>query len=323
MSVYSSVGRNPLKYVILIRATQYGNTLSVALPSTLKAEFWINDCQLKPFRSSDPTVDSSRRWHHSLACPGTKPPVCQQPQVCSYTPSQKWTQMWQRLGSQLTQYFSFMLVLKKSILNTVAYISDECYRDVIQLASVICTYTAVAKPFKFALALPVVISIHPSFYDLDKDQIILEINHTHETTQLHPLTKRYTPLHLPVWLSGFFMQNQRCYHTSAVVQAGHNKWSKVKHKKKVTDHEKSVTIHKYVTLIASAIKVGGGADPDSNIRLAGIIDSARKAGTYTVMYMHDYTYDQVCIAQSRYNNINLERPIDLIYCMKYQLLTNV
>ena len=315
MSVYSSVGRNPLKYVILIRATQYGNTLSVALPSTLKAEFWINNCQLKPFRSSDPTVDSSRHWHHSLPCPGTKPPMCQQPQVCSYTPSQKWTQMWQCLSSQLTRYISFMLILKESILNTVAYVLDECYHGVIQLASVICT--DIAKTFRFALV------CHPFLYDLDKDQIILEINHTHETTQLHPLTKRYTPLHLPVWLSGFFMQNQRCYHTSAVVQAGHNKWSKVKHKKKVTDHEKSVTIHKYVTLIASAVKVGDGADPDSNIRLAGIIDSARKAGTYTVMYMHNYTYDQVCTARSRYNNINLERPIDLIYCMKYQLLTSV
>ena len=33
-----------------------------------------------------------------------------------------------------------------------------------------------------------------------------------------------------------------------------------------------------MTLIASVIKVGGGPDPDSNIRLAGIIESARKAG---------------------------------------------
>ena len=35
-----------------------------------------------------------------------------------------------------------------------------------------------------------------------------------------------------------------------------------------------------MTLISSAIKVGGGADPDSNIRLAGIIESAKKAGMY-------------------------------------------
>lgn len=180
--------------------------------------------------------------------------------------------MWQQSSGQLTWYFSSILVLKESISRTVIYV-DEFYYQTIQLGSI----TATTKPFKFAPN-PEAFSVHP-FYDLDKDQIILE-DSTHEACsilQLQTLTKkmaRYASLHLPVWLS---MQS-RFYHTSAIVQAGHNKWSKIKHKKKVTDFEKSIAIHKYVTLIASAIKVGGGPDPDSNIRLAGIIESARKAG---------------------------------------------
>ena len=68
------------------------------------------------------------------------------------------------------------------------------------------------------------------------------------------------------------------YHSSSVAMAGHNKWSKVKHKKKSTDLEKSKNIHKFVTQIVSAIKVGGGADPDANVRLANVIDAAKKAG---------------------------------------------
>ena len=182
------------------------------------------------------------------------------------------TQMWQQSSGQLNRHFSSTLVFKESISRTIIYIGEFCC-STIQLAST----TATAKPFKFAPS-PEAFSIHP-FYDLDKDQIILE-DSTHEACsipQLQTLTKkmaRYTSLHLPVWLS---MQS-RFYHTSAIVQAGHNKWSKIKHKKKVTDFEKSITIHKYMTLIASVIKVGGGPDPDSNIRLAGIIESARKAG---------------------------------------------
>ena len=70
----------------------------------------------------------------------------------------------------------------------------------------------------------------------------------------------------------------RLYHSSMLTFAGHNKWSKVKHKKKATDLEKSKTIHKYVTLIVSAVKTGGGTDPDSNFRLASVIESARKSG---------------------------------------------
>ena len=62
--------------------------------------------------------------------------------------------------------------------------------------------------------------------------------------------------------------------------AGHNKWSKIKHKKKATDLEKSKNIQKYMTLIVSAMKTGGGPDPDVNVRLASVIETARKAGIY-------------------------------------------
>lgn len=68
------------------------------------------------------------------------------------------------------------------------------------------------------------------------------------------------------------------YQSSALMLAGHNRWSKVKHKKKTTDLEKSKNIHKYMTLIVSAIKTGGGADPDNNVRLASVMEAARKAG---------------------------------------------
>ena len=73
----------------------------------------------------------------------------------------------------------------------------------------------------------------------------------------------------------------RFYHSSTLALAGHNKWSKIKHKKKASDLEKSKTVHKVISLIISAIKTGGGADPNSNIRLASILDVAKKAGTST------------------------------------------
>ena len=72
----------------------------------------------------------------------------------------------------------------------------------------------------------------------------------------------------------------RHYYSSTLLLAGHNKWSKIKHKKKATDLEKSKNIQKYVTLIVSAIKTGGGPDPDANVRLASVIETARKAGIY-------------------------------------------
>ena len=264
MSVYSAVvRRNPLNFVTLIGATQYASTLHVFVPPP---ELWISHCQYK-LRS-----DVNDRWHYRLH---TSTRLCQRQQLCSYTQSQEWIQMWQQSSDQLTRCSSLVPILKESVSKTVLCII-EFYHQILQQASVIAT-----KGLQFALTCPETISVHP-FCNLDNTQIILEINSTHQTPQyVQPLTNNlvrgmHTLPCLPScnWLT---MRN-RFYHTSAVVKAGHNKWSKVKHKKKVTDLEKSVTIHKYMTLIVSAIKVGGGSDPDSNVRLAGIIESARKAG---------------------------------------------
>lgn len=101
-----------------------------------------------------------------------------------------------------------------------------------------------------------------------------------------------------------FMPPSRCcyasYHSSAILMAGHNKWSKVKHKKKFTDREKSKNIHKFVTQIVSAIKTGGGSDPESNIRLASVIGTAKKAGKLRVcVCIHDMC---VCLCARVYVN---------------------
>jgi len=56
--------------------------------------------------------------------------------------------------------------------------------------------------------------------------------------------------------------------------SGHNKWSKIKHKKAVTDARKSKTFGKLAKLIASASKDSGGDVNSPGLRLA--IDKAKK-----------------------------------------------
>ena len=87
----------------------------------------------------------------------------------------------------------------------------------------------------------------------------------------------------------------RHYHNSTLTLAGHNKWSKIKHKKKATDLEKSKNIQKYMTLIVSAIKTGGGADPDANIRLASVMEAARKAGNLSHFIPLKYLHSNCCV----------------------------
>ena len=58
--------------------------------------------------------------------------------------------------------------------------------------------------------------------------------------------------------------------------AGHNKWSKVKHKKAASDAVKSKTWTKNIREITVAAKLGG-VDPDSNARLRKALDDARVA----------------------------------------------
>ncbi len=58
--------------------------------------------------------------------------------------------------------------------------------------------------------------------------------------------------------------------------AGHNKWSKIKHRKKIVDGRRSKVWTKCVRAIMVAAKMGGG-DPDHNISLRFAIDEARYA----------------------------------------------
>lgn len=67
-------------------------------------------------------------------------------------------------------------------------------------------------------------------------------------------------------------------HISPCPRAGHNRWSKIHRKKAIADMERSKTIQKFVNQIINAIRTGGGPDPDSNVRLASMIEQARNAG---------------------------------------------
>lgn len=60
--------------------------------------------------------------------------------------------------------------------------------------------------------------------------------------------------------------------------AGHNKWSKIKRQKAVTDAKRSGVFTKIAKEIAVAAKTGGGADPDYNFKLKTIIAKAKTAG---------------------------------------------
>tara|TARA_B100001989_G_C24504453_1_gene446732 strand:- start:261 stop:791 length:531 start_codon:yes stop_codon:yes gene_type:complete len=60
--------------------------------------------------------------------------------------------------------------------------------------------------------------------------------------------------------------------------AGHNKWSKIKRQKAVTDAKKSSVYTKMAKAIMVAVKTGGGADPDKNFRLKAAIDKAKEFG---------------------------------------------
>lgn len=63
-----------------------------------------------------------------------------------------------------------------------------------------------------------------------------------------------------------------CYY---IVVSGHNKWSKIKRQKAVTDAKKSNTFSKLSKAISIAAK-HGGADPEANINLRSIIEKAKK-----------------------------------------------
>ncbi|XP_061564157.1 translational activator of cytochrome c oxidase 1-like [Cololabis saira] len=66
----------------------------------------------------------------------------------------------------------------------------------------------------------------------------------------------------------------RTLQLGAALQAGHNKWSKVKHIKGPKDEAKGRLIMKYGVMIRIAVKEGG-ANPDLNINLAHLVEQCR------------------------------------------------
>jgi YebC/PmpR family DNA-binding regulatory protein len=56
--------------------------------------------------------------------------------------------------------------------------------------------------------------------------------------------------------------------------SGHNRWSKIKHKKEASDSKKSKTWTKVIREITISARLGGG-DPDGNPRLRTAVDKAR------------------------------------------------
>ena len=70
----------------------------------------------------------------------------------------------------------------------------------------------------------------------------------------------------------------RFIHDSVSLEAGHNKWSKIHRKKAIADLERSKIIQKYISRITTAIRTGGGPDPEVNIRLASMVQQAKSEG---------------------------------------------
>ena len=59
--------------------------------------------------------------------------------------------------------------------------------------------------------------------------------------------------------------------------AGHNKWSKIKHKKGAEDAKRSKVFSRIIKEITVAVKEGGGGDPDFNPRLRVAVLNAKGA----------------------------------------------
>ncbi len=67
-------------------------------------------------------------------------------------------------------------------------------------------------------------------------------------------------------------------HGSLPPMAGHSKWAKIKRKKAVADLEKAKAVSRLTSQIGTAVRLGGGPDPERNLRLAGIISHAKSEG---------------------------------------------
>ncbi|KIP04781.1 hypothetical protein PHLGIDRAFT_180046 [Phlebiopsis gigantea 11061_1 CR5-6] len=71
---------------------------------------------------------------------------------------------------------------------------------------------------------------------------------------------------------------ERSLSTSSAVWSGHNKWSKIKHKKGANDLKKGELYGRASRDILLAIRQGGSADPEANSALAAVVRRARSQG---------------------------------------------
>ncbi|ORY85521.1 transcriptional regulator TACO1-like protein [Protomyces lactucae-debilis] len=69
----------------------------------------------------------------------------------------------------------------------------------------------------------------------------------------------------------------RSLHTSKCLLSGHNKWSKIRHKKGAADQQRGQMFSKLGNDITLAAKLGGSTDPSFNVRLAASLLAAKKA----------------------------------------------
>ncbi|KAI0078990.1 YebC-like protein [Panus rudis PR-1116 ss-1] len=74
------------------------------------------------------------------------------------------------------------------------------------------------------------------------------------------------------------LNSMRTISTTSVALAGHNKWSKIKHKKGANDIKKGKLYSKAARDIVLAARTGGSPDPEVNATLAAAVKKARSQG---------------------------------------------
>ena len=70
----------------------------------------------------------------------------------------------------------------------------------------------------------------------------------------------------------------RWLHSSTSLMSGSNRWSKIKHKKAAADQAKNILMSKHSGRIRSNLFITGNADPETNFKLACLINQARADG---------------------------------------------
>ncbi|KAG8446989.1 hypothetical protein GDO86_014436 [Hymenochirus boettgeri] len=81
--------------------------------------------------------------------------------------------------------------------------------------------------------------------------------------------------HLVPWSHTVMTSHQTELHTSVMLSAGHNKWSKVKHVKGPKDAARARLFAKLTMMIKVAVKEGG-SNPDLNLTLSQMIEQCRE-----------------------------------------------